>query len=172
MKYMMKNVKFLLFILLLSTTYSFSQDQIKRTIGLTALVQGQQFGIQMPLWFASSVSLAPFIEFKYVENQGVDYIVGIVPKFYYNMNKKLVPYLGAKFGFAFYEPDSQLNKSGTTDRIMGIAFGGEYFFDPRFSIGVEGQINYTKSDKYSSRFGNPGGSNINTGSVITANIYF
>jgi hypothetical protein len=46
------------------------------------------------------------------------------------------------------------------------------FFDPHFSIGVEAQMNVRSSDNDSSRFGNPGGTNFNTGSAVTANIYF
>ncbi len=50
--------------------------------------------------------------------------------------------------------------------------GGEYFFSSSFSVGIEAQLNLTFSDKNSVRFANPGGTNLNTGSVIYASIYF
>lgn len=155
-------------LLLMSAAYSYSQDETKRTIGLTALVQGQEFGIQIPIWLGSDITIAPSFEVKFVQNQGTDIIVGIVPKFYLNMKNKLTPYIGLKIGAAIDTPSG----TGTTDIIAGVAFGGEYFFDSHFSIGVEAQANYTKSGINSFRFGNPDGSNFNTASVVTANIYF
>ena len=41
-----------------------------------------------------------------------------------------------------------------------------------FSIGVEGQVNAAISDDASSRFGNPGGTNINTATAVLAAFYF
>jgi hypothetical protein len=53
-----------------------------------------------------------------------------------------------------------------------LAFGAEYFIDPRFSIGIELQGNATKSDKNSMRFGNPGNWNFNLATMVSANMYF
>jgi hypothetical protein len=59
-----------------------------------------------------------------------------------------------------------------TDIIAGLGFGGDFFLDEQFSLGVELQGNFTFSDEGSMRFGNPGGINFNTASQITASIYF
>jgi hypothetical protein len=53
-----------------------------------------------------------------------------------------------------------------------VAFGAEYFLSDSFSFGVEAQGNLTKSDENSSRFGNPGGVNFNTGAMVSATVYF
>jgi hypothetical protein len=58
------------------------------------------------------------------------------------------------------------------DILGGLAFGGEYFLTDNFSFGVEAQGNLTKSDENSFRFGNPGKINFNTGTMISATIYF
>lgn len=61
---------------------------------------------------------------------------------------------------------------GDGGRDIGIGVGGEYFLGDKFSVGVEAQLNATHSSKTSSRFGNPGGWNINTASAVLATVYF
>jgi len=58
------------------------------------------------------------------------------------------------------------------DKFAGNGVGAEYFFDKHFSIGVEAQGNVTVSDMNSFRFGNPDGTNFNTATMVTANVYF
>jgi len=82
----------------------------------------------------------------------------------------MMPYLGLKFGALFYFPDG--DKKSTLDFMTGVAFGGEYFFNEHFSLGIEAQGNFTISDKSSERFGNPGKTNFNLGTQVSASIYF
>ncbi len=161
----------LLLVLTLISQQSFSQESYKRIAGLTTSFTQGDLGIQIPIFISQSVSLAPYVSINTVSDAGSDFSVGLIPKFYINTNK-LAPYFGVKFALAFYSPPSGTLAKSTTDILGGMAFGGDYFFDPRFAIGVEGQINVAVSDEYSSRFNNPGGTNLNTGMAINVSIFF
>ncbi|MBK9412230.1 MAG: hypothetical protein IPN61_02210 [Bacteroidetes bacterium] len=161
----------LILFLTLISMQSFSQESYKRTAGLTTSFTQGDLGIQVPIFVTQSISLAPYVSIKTISDAGSDFGVGLIPKFYIN-NSKLSPYFGLKFALAFYSPPAGSLAKSTTDILGGMAFGGDYFFDPRFAIGVEGQINVAVSDEYSSRFNNPGGSNLNTAMAINVSIFF
>jgi len=90
------------------------------------------------------------------------------------MNVILAPYVGLKLGTILNFPSSENSVDSKTkvDLLGGLAFGAEYFFTENFSLGVEAQGNFTKSDENSFRFGNPDGLNFNTATMISATIYF
>ena len=164
------NKKLLLGILLLLifTNIVKGQEETPRKIGLSALATTSQLDILVPIWVAEKIVLAPAISTQVVKGAGSDIGIGLVPRFYFK-TEKLAPYVGGRVAALFNIPKEGEN---TTDILVGLSFGGEYFFNRHFSLGVEAQGNFTFSDKSSSRFGNPGGSNFNTGSAIIANIYF
>ena len=170
----MKKIYFGLFIVLflLAVKQGNAQDTCRRIIGISATIQTVQYGIMIPFWIGKKVSLAPAFDFQRGDKIGTDYAIGIIPKFYFS-SKKLSPYFSLRGGFASFVPTKD-NKSEvrTTDWIAGLAFGAEYFFDPRFSLGVELQGNFTKSDKNSMRFGNPGNWDFNLATMVSANVYF
>ncbi|NTW33628.1 MAG: hypothetical protein HGB12_13585 [Bacteroidetes bacterium] len=173
----MKTAKFVLITLVIclftSSLFSQNDDNSKRTVGLSATIQSEQFGINIPIWIYKNVTIGPAIQLLYSENVGTDLGLGLVSKFYIN-NGKVSPYVGIKLGFISNIPNETtiVQQMATTDIIGGFAFGGEYFFDKQFSISIEIQGNFTKSDPESQRFGNPDGLNFNTASMISANIYF
>jgi hypothetical protein len=170
---MKKRFLILFLALLLSLSISSkAQDTSRRIIGISATIQTAQYGIMIPVWLGKYVSIAPAFDFNWGKTIGTDYAIGLVPKFYF-MTNKLVPYISVRAGFASFIPDKEnVTEKRTTDWLAGIAFGAEYFFDKTFSIGVELQGNYTKSDKNSMRFGNPGGDNFNFATMVSANVYF
>jgi len=149
----------------------FAQD--KRTIGLSGSVQNGQYGIICPIWLGEKFVLAPAIDVKFAQSIGTDFGLELAPR-YYLKTEKLSPYLGIRVGAIINKPSSK-NETDTgtkTDFLLGLAFGGEYFLTDQFSFGIEGQGNFTRSDKKSLRFGNPGGTNFNLGTMISATIYF
>jgi hypothetical protein len=150
-----------------------AQEKAKRSYGLSATIQDNQFGLLIPFWLSDKTTIAPAIDIKYADGVGSDITLGIVPKFYIN-TEKVVPYVSLKIGVMISSPssDNKLTTKKTTDLLFGVAYGGEYFFDDHFSIGIELEGNFTKSDKNSSRFGNPDGINFNTATLVSANIYF
>ena len=149
-----------------------AQDTIHRTVGFSGTVQTSQFGIEIPIWASKNVSISPAIDFQWAQKDGEDYGFGIVPRFFFS-SKKFAPYLGFRGGMLQFTPakDNTIGVS-TTDWVAGLEGGAQYFFDPRFSIGVELQANFTKSDKNSMRFGNPGNWNFNFATMVSANVYF
>ena len=145
------------------------EKAVKRTLGLSASLQGGQLDILLPIWIGNKVVIAPAFSAVYAEGAGADLGIGFAPRFYFRM-EKIAPYVGGRAAAFFSLPTG--NVGNTTDWLLGLALGGEYFLDDKFSIGVEAQANFTISDEQSDRFGNPGGLAINTGTAIFASIYF
>lgn len=108
------------------------------------------------------------VEHKVI-SQELSYLgVGLVFRNYLRM-RKVTPYLGARFVALISMPS---RSDSITDFFFGLPYGGEFFLVPQFGIGVEAQANLVKSDEKSSRFGNPGGINVNTAAAFVANVYF
>lgn len=160
-----------LFVIFVACTTLFSQTT--RKIGLSGSLQSNQLGISLPIWLDKDFVLAPSVGFQYAEKVGSDLSVGLSPRFYLK-NEQIAPYVGIKVGASFNMPDSDnaISQTTTVDVLGGVAFGAEYFISDHFSLGVEAQGNGTKSDKNSNRYGNPGGLNFNTATMVSATVYF
>ena len=139
-----------------------------RKVGISASLQDNQIDVLVPIWIGSQFSLSPVFGIVWTEGVGADLHVGVVPRFFLSIDK-VEPYLGARLAVLQTLPSVG---SGTTDWLVGGAFGGEYFVDRHFSVGVESQLNLTISDVNSSRFGNPGKKNLNTAVAAFTTIYF
>jgi hypothetical protein len=156
------------FCLFLNPGSIFSQEmQTSRKVGLSAGFYNDQTDIMLPVWVSPKIVLAPSVSALWVEDGGTDLGFGIAFRFYHHINK-VSPYFGARLGVLVLSPKG---RDSVADFVSGVMLGGEYFLCPQFSLGIEAQVNATFSNDQSSRFGNPGGMNINTGSVIIASIY-
>ena len=170
-------IQILIMIFLLGISTAYSQDVSKgNSFGISALVQDSQFDILFPIPTSELVVVAPAIGFLYASEAGIDISFGMVARFYLN-NNIVRPFLGARAGLIYFNPaspdgDGQSEPESTTDYLVGFLAGGEYFINDSFSFGIEAQLNSTISDENSSRFGNPGGININTGAAVFATVYF
>ena len=87
----------------------------------------------------------------------------------YTRNATVSPFISGRAGALISSPSGGSTK---TDYLFGLGVGGEYFIDRHFSFGVEAQVNIGISDTGSNNLGNPGGTNINTATVIFGTIYF
>ncbi len=156
---------------LLSANMLFSQNTPR--VGLSGTVQSDQFGISVPVWLSENFALAPSIGILYAEKVSTDFAIGLASRFYFS-TEGLAPYFALNVGTAIKIPsdDNIMEEDIMVDFIFGLGYGAEYFISDHFSLGVEAQLNLTKSDENSNRFGNPGGVNINTATMITATIYF
>jgi hypothetical protein len=159
----------LIFILFSSLLYS----QESKKIGISGSIQGNQYGISIPIWLGEKFVLAPAFDLKFAEKVGTDFGVALAPR-YYLKKEKISPYLGLRIGVLINKPSSENNIDTETkvDLLGGLAFGGEYFLSDNFSFGVEIQGNVTKSDENSNRFGNPDGISFNIGTMVSATVYF
>lgn len=158
---------FIVLILLVSTTALKAQNN--RSWGVTANIQSSQFEFMLPIWLSETITLSPAVSFIAAQDAGSDLTIGLVPKFYLSEPVDAAPFISARLGAIFGIPESG---DTITDFIFGAGFGGEYFFKPKFSVGIELQGNLTVSDKGSLRFGNPGNINFNTATALTASIFF
>ncbi len=145
------------------------EETDNKTFGLSASVQGGQLDIILPIWVGSKIVIAPAFSVVYVEDAAIDLGVGIAPRFYLRTGR-VAPYIGGRAAAFFLMPSG--NAQNITDWLLGLTLGGEYFLDPKFSIGVEAQANFAISDDFSGRFGNPGGLSLNTATAIFVSIYF
>ncbi len=162
----------IIFITLFSVLYSniSSAQQLSHgSFGISAAFNGTQGDILIPIWLNNNNSLAPAIGVVNIGKSYTDLSIALVYHHYFPYSESFSPLLGFRGGALLGLPDPG---TGTTDYLFGLAGGGEYFFSPNFSIGIEAQLNFSFSDKRSARFGNPGGTTINTGSVIFAAVYF
>jgi len=153
----------------LLTSELYGQDDSYETkVGLSASLQAGQFDVLLPIWGSDHFSIAPAFGVVWGDGVGSDIHIGLVPRFFLHKDK-VAPYIGGRVGLLIASPK---NGESTTDVITGLAFGGEYFLDEHFSLGVESQLNITVSAEKSTRFGNPGKTNINTAASVFATIYF
>ncbi|GIK59664.1 MAG: hypothetical protein HND39_02660 [Ignavibacteriota bacterium] len=167
-------ILFVSFLFVTESTFA-QEKENSNSFGISALVQDSQFDILFPIFLSESAVLAPALGFIYASEIGSDISLGLVGRFY--LTKKVVrPFLGGRAGSIFFSPassdDGGADPESTTDFLVGFLAGGEYFLNESFSFGVEAQLNATISDENSSRFGNPGGTNINTGAAVFATVYF
>jgi len=150
-------------------TLSTSAQENKRTWGISAAIQETQLDILFPIWTGTNNIIAPAIGAIYIGDSGTDLRLGLLDRIFFNANETIKPFLGLRAGALISMPDEE---DTVTDYVLGILGGGEYFFSDNFSVGVEAQLNMSISDENSGRFGNPGGTNVNTATVIFASIYF
>ena len=138
------------------------------SVGLMASLQSEQIDILVPLWVSPNLSLAPALRIVSVGDSYTDYGIGASLRVY-RRSATVSPYVGLRGMALVISPKTG---DGWTDFVVGGAFGGDYFFDPQFSVGVEAQLNVSVSADASTRFGNPGGTNINSGMGVFAALYF
>lgn len=162
------NKMILLLIFFTSIVFVKAEEPKRSGYGMAASVGAAQYDLLLPIWISQKTTLAPFVRAIFIENMGSEIGFGLEGKFYLKMNK-LAPFISSKVGILGTIPE---RGKSVKDWVFGIGAGGDYFLDNQFSIGVEFQLNGSKSDTKSSRFGNPGGVNINTASALRATIYF
>lgn len=140
-------------------------DPTVRKFGLTASIQGNQAIILIPIWVADTITLAPGFSLWYVDGGTTTLDLLISPRFYFRMDR-VAPYFGGRLGARIQMPDV-----GDTiiDWIGGVSFGGEYFVNPMFSFGVEGQMNIMLFD---SPAAGAADFEIHSVAAVHANVYF
>lgn len=158
---------FALSMIILPSTYA-QQKEDHGAIGLSCAIQHDQLDIMIPVALVRSLSLVPSFGVASLTDVGTDLHVGVAVRHYLS-DATAAPFIGARATYLMFSPKSGVT---TKDWLFGGLAGGEYFFDPHFSVGIEAQLNYAVSDKQSSRFGNPGKGNLNTATALFATIYF
>lgn len=155
-------------LLLASFSTALASEPPQGAIGLMASVQDDQIDILVPGWVSPNIVIAPAVRFVSVSNGYSDIGIGGILRVY-RRESVVSPYIAARGMALIFSPN---RGDGWTDVLFGGAIGGDYFIEQQVSIGVEAQINVTLSADESSRFGNPGGTNINSGMGVFAAVYF
>jgi hypothetical protein len=137
-------------------------------VGLSASMQGEQFGISVPVWVSEQIVITPSFSILEAEDVGADLGVGIAQRLNLRTGN-VVPYVGGRLLAANALPDQG---KAITDWIFGLMVGSECFVNEHFSVAAEAQLNISSSDEQSNRFGNPGGTNMNTATAVLATLYF
>lgn len=156
-------------LMLLNPGINYAQELTHSSFGITAAVNATQGDLLFPMWTDNYNLVAPSIGLVNIEKSYTDLSLGLAYHHYFRYKENFAPFISGRVGLLLYLPASGTE---TSDYFAGLGGGGEYFFSSNFSIGVEAQLNFVFSGENSLRFGNPGGTNINTGTVIFASVYF
>ena len=169
----MKQFNLIILVILLSI-YFFNPNAIaedrKGKVGISGNLQTLQTDFSIPIWIANNKVFAPSFGLLSVSDLAIDLTLGGTYRIY-KSTEKLSPNYGLRFACLILKPHDK-EEDMLFDFVSGIFIGTEYFFDEKFSIGGEIQLNCSLSDETSGRFGNPDGYIINTGMAIYATFYF
>ncbi len=140
-------------------------EEVTRSFGLTGSLQGGQTTILVPLWLGDMLTLAPGFSLRWVDGGTTNIAVQVTPRLYFDMNR-IAPYITGTIGVMFNMPNVGAN---TTNLMLGIGLGGEYFINPKFSMGVEAGLmgmvsNINVSGARTSM--------VNSATAVHANVYF
>lgn len=161
---------FALIVILVLTASNTTAQEHQTEIGLMASLQSRQSDITLPIRITDRAMFGPSFSFLYVEEGGKDVGLGFFFKSYSRTGpESVLPFLSVRVGLMHASPE--IGKS-TTDYIGGLGLGADYFLTQSVSIGAEAQLNATKSDPNSNRFGNRGGFNLNTAMAVQLTLFF
>lgn len=155
-------------VILVTARFAVAGEPPQSGIGLMASLQDDQVDIIVPAWVSPNIVIAPAVRLVSITNGYSDIGIGGIVRIY-KREGIVSPYISARGMALIFSPN---RGDGWTDILFGGAIGGDYFLEQHLSIGVEAQVNATVSADTSTRFGNPGGTNINSGMGIFAAMYF
>lgn len=174
----------LLTAILVITVTAFGQNQADRprTVGITAMLTGSQLDIMVPFSVSQRWTIAPSVGYVHVADMGSDYRLGMKVRVLLT-DGTVAPFLGLggtviiaprtyTHAISNQGPETMTESRTLIDGIAGVLGGAEYTVNRYFSLGIEGALNATISDKGSNRFGNAGKVNGNTATSVYMSLYF
>jgi len=146
-----------------SLNSGYAQEEMTRRFGLTGSLQGGQTTILVPLWLGDRLTVAPGFNLLWIDGGTTNIGLQVTPRLYFDMNR-IAPYISGTIGVLLNMPNGG---GDTTNLILGIGMGGEYFINPKFSMGVEARLNGAVAD-----FSGANNLTIITATAVHANVYF
>lgn len=151
------------------------QIEDKQKIGIHALINSPHTDIALSYRISKFMIIGDF-GYSSMESKSTEYVLGLSGRYYITENV-VSPFVQIGILSLSYtqkkDRDLSIDEDNSiSDTVIDFGFGGEYYFSPSFSIGIMGQINFAKSDSKSLRFGNPGGTTINTATLFFGTLYF
>jgi len=150
-------------ILLATGSVSAQEGDMTRTWGLAATLQGGQPAVTVPLWMGDTMVIAPGLSLNWVDGVTTNIGLFVQPRFYTNM-RRVATYLTGQVGVMMIMPNGG---GDTTNLQVSGGLGGEYFINPKFSLGIEALLQGLVAD-----ISGASGKSITTITVIQGNIYF
>lgn len=132
------------------------------SVGISAFLQSDQKEILLPIWISRRVVIAPLINIFHQEGNATDIRIGVKPRWYQHIGSDFAGYVGMQ---ALIQEKLSVDQTfDHTNYIVGVNTGGEYFFSPHFSMGVEALLNVF-FEQYADDA-------VSTGAGITGTYYF
>lgn len=138
------------------------EREIKRTWGVSTYLQTAPVNIVIPIWLTPRFVLAPLLTVNYLENSATTIGGGVALRIYPVM-QRVAPYWGVRAQAINTNPSGP--GSGATAYAGSLYFGGEFFLNPKFSLGVEPGLNITLPP-------NSGPIAVTTATVMVATVHF
>lgn len=148
----MKRLAFVLVALSLSLPAA-AQERPKLGLGIAVvpLELSPTIEVYAPMTIAPNFRLEPSIGI-FTENNGTDrrdLTLGIGAFVLKRIAPPLDMYLGGRLKLNFAKVDIGPVDDSGTDIVLAAAVGGEYYFVPRFSLGLEAQLGFYQNDDVS-----------------------
>ena len=139
-----------------------AQDrEVQRKWGFSAYLQTTQAEILIPIWLSQRFVLAPIIAANYTENTATLLGLGAALRVYTYM-ARLAPYYGIRTQAYIAMPNGG---TSSTAYLIGLFYGGEFFLNQRFSLGIEPGVNLLIPP-------NSGPLSVSTSTMVTASVHF
>lgn len=131
------------------------------SVGLSASFQGNQTNLMVPIWATEDIVIAPLFGIVHEAENFTSFNLGVKPRFYRSMGSNFANYFGFQGILQHTSPEIGDDR---TDFVLGVNGGGEYYLNNRFSLGIEGQLNWLLRDSNENR--------LSTGVALTGSYYF
>lgn len=156
--------------LCLAAVPALAQEDGRQGFGISGSIQDGDLAVGLPIWASPNLKVEPVVAFSYGSDIGMDLGGGVAFRRYLAPGTTSTYVGGRVVGFFAFPDNDRIDN--TVDVLLGVTLGGEHFLHRQFSLGVEAQLNVGFSDDASGRFGNPGGTVVNTGTAAYATFYF
>lgn len=159
----MKSIKTATVLLLMAVGFTFTaqaQTPAEGSLGVRASLFGQ-FQIEAPYMLNSTVSIAPTLGFRSVEDIETNFEIGVRPRFYTSTGGSVIPYFTGNL--AIDVTNNKIADNKTTDILLGVGYGGEFFINNKFSFSADGNLNLLTGDSATTVY---------TSARVSATVYF
>lgn len=130
------------------------------TLGLRTSFSNQ-VTIEVPYMFNETLSIAPVVGFRSVEDASTNFIVGVRPRYYMQTAGSLLPFVSGNL--LLNVNNNKVIDETFTDINLGAGYGGEYFISDAFSVSAEATLNLLVGDSQNT---------FTTGAMASVSVYF
>jgi hypothetical protein len=129
-----------------------TRTQVGLGIAIVPLDPLDTVELYVPITIAPQFRLEPSIGITTSDGPGTDssdFTLGVGGFYVSKLAPQMDMYAGGRLKLNFASVDSGTTDDSGTDIVLAGALGGEYYFVPRFSLGLEGQLGYYSNSEVS-----------------------